>query len=160
VDEGGRLLAKDELEGPITEYMGTREGKNVFYADLETGVCVTGDDVRKLQLAKAAIAAGIQTMMKEAGVTEVKSFLLCGGFGSFMDQKSAARMGLFPTAFLPVARTMGNTAGEGAAIAVWSAKDRERLNKLCARCQYIELSDSRTFNDEFIDQMMFETDED
>lgn len=160
VDDGGRLLGKDELEGPITNYMGTKDGKNVFFADLETGVCVTSDDVRKLQLAKAAIAAGISTMMIDAGVTEVKSFLLCGGFGSFMDQKSAARMGLFPKEFLPVAKTMGNTAGEGAAIAVWSKKDRERLNRLCASCKYIELSDSRTFNDEFIEQMMFETDED
>lgn len=156
VDEGGRLLAKEELEGPITEYMGKINGKNVFFVDLNTGVCVTADDVRKLQLAKAAIAAGIQTMMKHAGITKVNSFLLCGGFGSYMDQKSAARMGLFPTDFLPVAKTMGNTAGEGAAIAVWSEESRKRLNNLCAACEYIELSDSRVFNDEFIEQMMFE----
>lgn len=156
VDEGGRLLAKEELTGPITEYMGKVDGKNVFFVDLATGVCVTADDVRKLQLAKAAIAAGIQTMMKHANVKKVNSFLLCGGFGSYMDQKSAARMGLFPTDFLPVARTMGNTAGEGAAIAVWSKESRERLNSLCAACEYIELSDSRVFNDEFIEQMMFE----
>ena len=155
VDEGGRLLGADELEGPITDYMGTVDGKNVFFADRGTGVCVTADDVRKLQLAKSAIAAGIQTMMKEADVTEVKSFLLCGGFGSYMDKDSAARMGLFPKEFLPVARTMGNTAGEGAALAVWSEKDRRRVVDLCARCTYIELSTSRTFNDEFIENMMF-----
>ena len=159
VDEGGRLLGADEMEGPIADYMGTLDGKNVFFADRSTGVCVTSDDVRKLQLAKAAIAAGIQTMMKEADVTEVKSFLLCGGFGSYMDQRSAARIGLFPKEFLPVARTMGNTAGEGAALAVWSEKDRKRVVDLCARCKYIELSTSRTFNDEFIEQMMFETDD-
>ena len=155
VDEGGRLLGADELEGPIADYMGTVDGKNVFFADRGTGVCVTADDVRKLQLAKSAIAAGIQTMMKEADVTEVKSFLLCGGFGSYMDKDSAARMGLFPKEFLPVARTMGNTAGEGAALAVWSEKDRRRVVDLCARCTYIELSTSRTFNDEFIENMMF-----
>lgn len=156
VDETGRLLAKDELEGPICDYMGKREGKNVFWLNKENDVCITSDDVRKLQLAKAAIAAGIQTMMKHAGITKIEKFLLCGGFGSFMDQKSAARMGLFPTSFLPVSKTMGNTAGEGAALAVWSNETRERLNDFRDKCEYIELSDSLVFNEEFIEQMMFE----
>ncbi len=156
VDESGRLLGKDELDGPITDYMGRRENKNVFWISEENDVCVTSDDVRKLQLAKAAIAAGIQTMLRHAGIKEVGSFLLCGGFGSFMDQKSAARMGLFPTSFLPVSKTMGNTAGEGAALTVWSEEARKRLNQFRDDCEYIELSDSLVFNEEFIEQMMFE----
>ena len=65
-------------------------------------------------------------------------------------------MGLFPKEFLPVARTLGNTAGEGAALAVWSEESRRLLNEIRDKCEYIELSDSRFFNDEFIEQMMFE----
>ena len=82
--------------------------------------------------------------------------MLCGGFGSFMDKKSAARMGLFPASFLPVTQTLGNTAGEGAALAVWNEEARKTMDDIIANCEYIELSDSRVFNDEFIEQMMFE----
>ena len=156
VDETGRMLDADEADEAVAPFLGKREGKNAFWLHRENGVCITSDDIRKLQLAKAAIAAGIQTLIHEEGVDEVKGFYLCGGFGSFMDQKSAARMGLFPKAFLPVARTLGNTAGEGAALAVWSADARKLLNEIRDRCDYIELSDSRYFNDEFIEQMMFE----
>jgi len=156
VDETGRMLDADEAEGPIAEYLGEREGKNAFFLCRETGVCVTADDIRKLQLAKAAIAAGINTLLHFGGTKEVKAFMLCGGFGSFMDKRSAARMGLFPERFLPVTQTLGNTAGEGAAMAVWSEKARKDMDKIIANCEYIELSDSRVFNDEFIEQMMFE----
>ena len=156
VDETGRMLDADEAEGPIAEYLGERNGKNAFFLNRETGVCVTAEDVRKLQLAKAAIAAGINTLMHFGGTKEIKAFMLCGGFGSFMDKKSAARMGLFPEYFLPVTQTLGNTAGEGAALAVWSAKARADMDEIIAKCEYIELSDSRVFNDEFIEQMMFE----
>ena len=156
VDETGRMLDADEAEGPIAEYLGERNGKNAFFLCRETGVCVTAEDVRKLQLAKAAIAAGINTLIKIGGAEKVNAFMLCGGFGSFMDKKSAARMGLFPASFLPVTQTLGNTAGEGAALAVWSAQARADMDKIIANCEYIELSDSRIFNDEFIEQMMFE----
>lgn len=156
VDETGRMLDADEAEADVAPYLGKRDGKNAFWLHRENDVCITSDDIRKLQLAKAAIAAGIATLVHEEGVSEIKGFYLCGGFGSFMDQRSAARMGLFPEEFLPVARTLGNTAGEGAALAVWSEESRRLLNEIRDKCQYIELSDSRFFNDEFIEQMMFE----
>ena len=120
-------------------------------------VYMTAGDIRKLQLAKSAIAAGIQTLLQYAGITEdqVRLFVLAGGFGSFMDQYSAARIGLFPRCFLPVSQTLGNTAGEGAAIALCSADARERLGDIRARCEYVELSTSPVFNEQFVEQMMF-----
>jgi uncharacterized 2Fe-2S/4Fe-4S cluster protein (DUF4445 family) len=115
-------------------------------------------DVRKLQLAKAAIAAGLQTLLFTAGIKseDVNSFLLAGGFGSFLDQVSAATIGLFPKSFLPFAKTMGNTAGEGAALALCSEKARTSLKNMMDSFEVVELSISKKFNDEFIDQMMFE----
>jgi uncharacterized 2Fe-2S/4Fe-4S cluster protein (DUF4445 family) len=119
---------------------------------------MSASDIRKLQLAKSAIAAGIQTLLRHAGVAEeqVTSFVLAGGFGSFMDQYSAARVGLFPKSFLPVTQTLGNTAGEGAALALCSAKARAALSDIRERCEYIELSTSLVFNEQFVEQMMFE----
>ena len=120
---------------------------------------INGDDVRKLQLAKAAIAAGIDTLMHHSGRDQAAAFLLAGGFGSYMDQVSAARIGLFPKSFLPVSRTMGNTAGEGAAIALCSQEARDTLASMRERCNYIELSESAYFMDRYIDQMMFKEQE-
>lgn len=156
VDETGRLLTPDEADPKVAPYLGkTSEGRNAFFFSRSYDVYINDADVRKLQLAKAAIAGGIQTLMHHAGVEKAKSFLLAGGFGSYMDQKSAARIGLFPKSFLPVTKTMGNTAGEGAAIALCSEDARKALTEMQSRCSYIELSDSLYFNECYVDQMMF-----
>ncbi|MCL2408648.1 MAG: ASKHA domain-containing protein [Oscillospiraceae bacterium] len=156
VDETGRMLDADEIEHGISAHIATgHDGKNVFR--LTENVIMSAADVRKLQLAKSAIAAGIQVLLLHSGVAEadIEAFILAGGFGSFMDQNSAARIGLFPEAFLPLTKTMGNTAGEGAAIALCSAAARQTLSRIRERCEYIELSTSQAFNDQFVEQMMF-----
>jgi len=126
-------------------------------AEEDDGVFITAGDIRKLQLAKAAIAAGIQVLLHFAGINEkdVKRLSLAGGFGNFMDLESAARIGLFPENLLPVAEPLGNTAGEGAAMALCSDDVRERLMRIRAQCEYIELSSMTFFNDKFIEQMAF-----
>ena len=158
VDETGKLLDADEIDHEISSHIGKVDGKNGFWLT-KNGYCVhmTALDVRKLQLAKSAIAAGIQTLLHHAGINEeqVVSFVLAGGFGSFMDQYSAARIGLFPESFLPVTQTLGNTAGEGAALALCSESARTALSEIIKRCEYIELSTSPVFNEQFIDQMMY-----
>jgi len=72
-----------------------------------------------------------------------------------MDLESAVRIGLFPKSLLPVANTLGNTAGEGAAMAINDEEARKLLGKIRARCEYIELSSIAFFNDKFIEQMAF-----
>ncbi|MCL2126531.1 MAG: ASKHA domain-containing protein, partial [Oscillospiraceae bacterium] len=159
VDETGRMLDADELEHDIAGHLGKIDGKNVFWLTKgDNAVYMTSSDIRKLQLAKSAIAAGIQTLLRNVGIEQeqVKQFVLAGGFGSFMDQYSAARIGLFPSCFLPVSQTLGNTAGEGAAIALCSEEARVKLGSIRERCEYIELSTSPVFNDQFVEQMMFE----
>jgi len=122
------------------------------------GVFISAGDIRKLQLAKAAIAAGIDVLLHFAGVPieDVNHIALGGGFGNHMDLDNAARIGLFPKSLLPVADTYGNTAGEGAAIVLCSKEERERLLKIRAQCEYVELSSMSFFNDKFIEQMAFE----
>ena len=121
-------------------------------------ICITANDIRKLQLAKAAIAAGIQTLLHHAGLAEgdMDALILAGGFGSFLDKNSAAKIGLIPKSLLGKTITLGNTAGEGAAMALCSQAARQTLEAIRSRCEYIELSANRTFNDRFIEQMMFE----
>jgi len=141
VDETGRLLGKDK-----------------FWVNEKHGIYITAGDIRKLQLAKAAIAAGIQVLLHFAGITEkdIKLLALAGGFGSYMDLQSAARIGLFPKTLLPVAKSYGNTAGEGAAMALCSKKACTMLESIRTQCENIELSSIAFFNDKFVDEMSFE----
>ena len=159
VDETGRLLDAGGIDGEIAGHIDKIEGNNVFWLTRDGGgVYISASDVRKLQLAKSAIAAGIQTLLSHVGITEeqVKLFVLAGGFGSFMNQYSAAQIGMFPTCFLPVTQTLGNTAGEGAALALLSESTRAKLEDIRNRCVYIELSTNPVFRDQFVEQMTFD----
>jgi uncharacterized 2Fe-2S/4Fe-4S cluster protein (DUF4445 family) len=159
VDETGRLRNADEIDHGIAAHIGKTDGENVFRLTINDSgfVYISARDIRKLQTAKSAIAAGIQTLLAHTGVAEeeVKSFILAGGFGSFMDLFSAARIGLFPKKFLSIAQTLGNTAGEGAALALCSETARTALNDIRKRCECIELSTNPVFNEHFIAQMPF-----
>ena len=158
VDETGRLVDAEEACHPISEYLGKLEGKNVFWLSREHDVYMIPQDVRKLQLAKAAIAGGLQTLLSVAGIRaeDINGFMLAGGFGSFMDKTSAATIGLFPKVFLPFGQTMGNTAGEGAAEALCSKAARDTLQDMMDNFEVVELSTSKVFNEQFVEQMMFE----
>jgi len=165
VDETGRLLNADEIDNNLAQHIGKVDGKNVFWLttgqdsqDGQDGVYMSVRDIRKLQLAKSAIAAGIHTLLHYAGITEeqVESFILAGGFGSFMNQYSAARIGIFPKSFLDKTQTLGNTAGEGATLALCSGSARARLADIRERCRIIELSGDAVFREQFVEQMMFD----
>jgi len=142
IDSTGRMLGAD---------------KHWLTIESESGVYITAADVRKLQLAKAAIAAGIKVLLHYAGITEkdVKTLQLAGGFGNYMDLDSAARIGLIPKRMLSVAEAAGNTAGEGAVLALLSEEARLRLKKIKDNCEYVELSSMTFFNDRYIEEMAF-----
>jgi len=134
-----------------------RLDRDRFWLNKNDGIYITAGDIRKLQLAKAAIAAGIQVLLHYAGipVSDVKSLTIAGGFGSYMEPESAARIGLFPKSLLPKAKISGNTAGEGAVMALTSEDARTQLKNIKSRCECIELSASAFFNEKFVEQMAF-----
>ncbi|MGM9607307.1 MAG: ASKHA domain-containing protein [Oscillospiraceae bacterium] len=157
VDETGRLLPPDEAPEEALPYLEEDGDGNVRFR-LAGDVCITAADVRQLQLAKAAIAAGICTLLDEAGLEEddVACLYLAGGFGNYIRRESAAAIGLLPASMEKRIVGVGNSAGEGAAAALLSAEARDILDGLRGRCKYLELSGHRAFNDFYIDCMMFE----
>jgi len=124
-------------------------------------VYISGQDIRKIQLAKAAIRAGIETLMARSGkkYEDIDSVLIAGGFGAYMKIKSACAIGLLPPALMGKTRHVGNSAGKGAAIALRS-EGRAMLEEISKKCRYEELSSSALFNDKYIEAMMFEEWED
>ena len=114
--------------------------------------------MRNLQLAKAAVCAGIYTLLDATGkdVSDIESLEIAGGFGAFLNLKSAAEIGLFPEELLPCASSVGNTSGEGATALLVSSAGRSREAEIVDKCDYLELSTSATFNSFYIEMMEFE----
>ena len=159
VDDTGYLLGADELDEPLARLVGCENDRNVFYLTEDRSLYVTQDDVRSLQLAKAAVCAGILTMVDAAGiqVKDIGKLEIAGGFGAYLNLESAAAIGLFPKELLPCAISVGNTSGEGATALLMSSAARAREAEIAEKCDYLELSTSAEFNEFYIDMMEFET---
>lgn len=121
------------------------------------GVFLTAEDIRQVQLAKAAIAAGIQTLLSEAQVplSDIKTCWLAGGFGSYLNKNSACAIGLLPKELLEQIRPLGNAAGMGAALWLLSDECRKETQEIVRMTRYLELSGNPVFNHQFLSCMGF-----
>lgn len=125
-------------------------------AYLTPDVYLTQQDVREVQLAKGAIAAGIELLMQEMGVAEIDECYLAGGFGSAIDPQSALAIGLLPEQLRGKIVPIGNAAGMGAVEMLLSQSARDRAQAIAAHAHYIELSELAGFQDAFVEHMLFE----
>lgn len=160
----GRLLPPDEAPGELRSFLEEDEhGNGIFFLTPDRGVYLTAGDVRMLQMAKAAVAAGIRVLLKKnaLAVTDVDKLYLAGGFGTYMDVKSAAVIGMLPTELVEKTVSLGNASLAGAHLALLDPSARERLRSIQHACRYIELSGDADFNEEYPEQLYFyEEDED
>ena len=124
---------------------------------LTSRVYVSQKDVRAFQLAKAAIAAGTQVLLNAAGIApaDVARVFIAGGLGSHLNLTSAARTGLIPPGLLARTEAVGNTAIEGAALALVNPAARAALGDISAGCTYIELSGNGDFDARYVQAMNF-----
>jgi uncharacterized 2Fe-2S/4Fe-4S cluster protein (DUF4445 family) len=148
VDSRGRLSARHPL---VTEGNGKR------MARLADGVSFSQDDVRAVQLAKAAIRAGAELLLRLAGLEagDIDQFIIAGAFGAYIDIQSGIDTGLFPP--LPAERfvQVGNAAGLGVQRMLASGRAREQAAELAARCRYVELSTQAGFQKTFLHHIGF-----
>ena len=133
----------------------THRGKRAL--QLAPEVLFTQDDVRAVQLAKAAIRTAVDLLLDEAGVgeAEIESFIIAGSFGAYIDLASGIDIGLFPN--LPRERfsQVGNAAGTGVRRMLASSAARRRAKELAAVCEYIELSSRGEFQKVFLRHIGF-----
>jgi len=120
-------------------------------------VILTPADVRELQLAKAAVAAGINILLKFAGIEagSVEAVYLAGGFGNYIRTESAIRTGLLDNSFREKISPIGNASGTGALTALKSEDFDNRVNQLLEKMEYIELSSDPDFVTEYAMNMSF-----
>jgi uncharacterized 2Fe-2S/4Fe-4S cluster protein (DUF4445 family) len=120
-------------------------------------VLVTRGDIREIQLAKAAIRAGIEALLRqtETNVEDIDHFVIAGAFGTYLDLDSAVRVGMFPV--LPRERyhQVGNAAGAGAQEMLISRASRVEANSILTDMAYIELTTDPGFFESYVDAMGF-----
>ena len=124
---------------------------------LAESVALQPRDIRAVQLAKAAIAAGIQTLLETANVPpeEVDTLYIAGGFGSHLRVESAVAIGLLPEELAGRARVLGNAALAGAARVLLDVGEKQKLEQIAASSVHINLGGNPKFNEHYVDQMFF-----
>ncbi len=147
LDETGRLLSPYDKEGyPLAQ---TEGGDPIL---------LTQKDIRELQLAKAAVRAGLTILAHKYGVDweDIDRVFLAGGFGYGMDLGKASRIGLLPGALLGRVEIVGNTALLGARMYLTDSDAPKRLKAVRRVCQETALAREPEFQDCYVDAMYFE----
>ena len=122
-------------------------------------ILLTQRDVREVQLAKGAIAAGIETLLEEFGATldQVEEVLLAGAFGNYIRPDRARAIGLIPCVPLEKVRFVGNAAGAGAKMLLVNRNLRHVAGEVARGVEHVELSQRAGFQARFADAMFFPT---
>ncbi len=118
-------------------------------------IVITQNDIRAIQLAKAALYAGARLLMDHMGIDTVDRITLAGAFGSHIDVKYAMVLGLIPDCDLSQVVSAGNAAGTGARIALLNGAARDEIEDLVRKIEKIETALEPSFQEHFVDAMAF-----
>ncbi|MBA3234426.1 MAG: DUF4445 domain-containing protein [Chloroflexi bacterium] len=118
-------------------------------------IAITQNDVRAIQLGKAALYAGVRLLMDQLGIEAVDEVRLAGAFGSQIDPTHAMILGLIPDCDLTSVRSAGNAAGTGALIALLSSAARAEIEDVVRRVEKIETAVEPRFQEHFVEAMAF-----
>lgn len=167
VDSMGMLKAPEELtlkEAESNKWRILGEGINrkfILYGDgaEDASVYITQKDIGEIQLAKAAMAAGIRILCMHMGVhpDEIKKVLIAGAFGNYMNPQSACRIGLIPAQLEDKIIMKGNAAGAGAMMVAKNRKYWEDCLDLTDGIEFVELAAEEEFSDLFVEELAFQT---
>jgi uncharacterized 2Fe-2S/4Fe-4S cluster protein (DUF4445 family) len=168
MDEMGRMMDEDEYETEEAKACASKviriesNMKAFLLADeTESGngqkVYLSQKDIREVQLAKSAMAAGIALMADTLGVeiNDIKKVMIAGAFGNYMAPHSACGIGMIPSTLEDRIVPVGNAAGEGAKIAALNYEEFKRCQKISMGCEFLELATHPDFQDTFVDLMEF-----
>lgn len=163
IDETGRLLDSSEVQDQnlasrLRDINGYKE--LVLFGNLSDpqAITFTQKDIREIQLAKAAIRAGIEILLDEVKLNydDIENLYIAGGFGNYLNITSVATIGLIPMELKDRTVTVGNSAGTGASHYLLSKEIRNKSQSIIPITQYIELSNRIDFMDAYMDAMLFD----
>lgn len=166
VDSSGRILRPENIKNDLgmkhKDRLKSVDGVRSFVIaeNTQTGkeIYISQKDIREFQLAKGAIAAGIQILLNEYGaeVNDIDEVFLAGGFGSYLNDESVCRVGMIPEELLGKITSIGNGAGAGAKLIMLSEEEYKVSETLSEKIDYIELSVYPKFDGVFLNELKFE----
>jgi len=157
LDARGKFRS-DLLENPrIRRRSNAMEYVIAFAAETSIGadIVVTQKDVRQIQLAKGALYVAARTLLKQFGLESPDKILLAGAFGMYIDKYNALSIGMIPACPPENIFAVGNSAGDGARIALLNVDKRREAQEVAARVTRYELPNDPDFQAQFIESMNF-----
>ena len=132
-----------------------KDGRTFSYLLFEGNqkIIITQNDIRAIQLAKAALYAGAKLLMDKIGIEQVDKIRFAGAFGSHIDVKYAMALGLIPNCILHEVTSAGNAASTGARIALLDSKSRKEIEDEVTKIKKIETATEPLFQDYFVNAM-------
>lgn len=148
VDANGTLVNRSGNDLVLVEGDSTENGNPLVF---------TQEDIRQVQLAKAAIRTGIDILLKKAGISfkELDRIYLAGAFGNYLEPDNCIKIGMLPPIAVNKISNIGNAAAEGAIMALISEESRVQARTLSAAVECVELADFKDFQDMFIQNINF-----
>jgi uncharacterized 2Fe-2S/4Fe-4S cluster protein (DUF4445 family) len=122
---------------------------------LQRDIPITHQDVRQIQLAKGALYVAARTLLNQFGLKAPDKILLAGAFGTYLDKTRAMMIGMIPDCPLENVYSVGNSAGDGARIALLNLERRQEAAKVAARVNRYELPADPNFQQQFMLAMNF-----
>ena len=131
------------------------DGRTYSYVlhDGEQVIKITQNDIRAIQLAKAALYAGVKLLMHKLSIEKVDRIRLAGAFGSHIDVKYAMALGLIPDCLVDEVSSAGNAAGTGARVTLLDKESRNKLEGEVRKIEKIETAVEPSFQEEFVSAM-------
>lgn len=180
VDQRGKMLSADEITGEISplikqriikgedgvEFIVAQASRSSVERDAlpavdhlgdEGNITIAQEDIRELQLAKAAIRTGIDVLIDRVGIEleQLDELLIAGGFGSYINKENAIRLGLIPDLPAEKIKFIGNAAIVGARLALISSEARASADQIPKITQHIQVANTPDFQTQFMEAMLF-----
>ena len=165
ISKTGRLISADDadrkkLAPGFRERLCEIDGQRCFVlVSKESGedIYITQNDIREIQLAKGAIAAGIQLMLGKMGkaAEDIECVVIAGAFGNYIDKASAVRIGVLPDVGMDRIISAGNTAGAGVSMALASAKEMKLAENVVSEIKHVDLAAMEEFQNTYLAAMAF-----
>lgn len=165
INKTGRLIGAEDvdkkkldpdLKERLIEVDGERRFVLVFKANGDD-IVITQNDIREVQLAKGAIAAGIQLMLDDMGktVNDLDRVVVAGAFGNYIDKESAVTIGVLPRIDLEKIISAGNTAGAGVSMIMANEDELALAESLPQRVEHVDLAAKENFQNTYLGAMAF-----
>ncbi len=159
---GGVLLAKGNFNREITSprLRAGRDGQEMvllrhWESLTDQEIVFTQKDVAEVQMAKAAIQAGVGLLKELFGNNPIEEILLAGAFGNYADPEDARTLGLIPALPAPKVRGVGNAAGYGACLTLLDKNRAKEADRIARKLEYVELAGNSRFQELLVDSLLF-----